>query len=300
MKGFDTARMSKGLTLSVVAHAGFLAWSIITLVAKPFDKMPEAAPVDIVSADEFSKMTKGQKDQKKPEPKPMVEKVAEPKPVEETTKKVTEKKEITPTATEPPPPAQEAKPEKKPEKVEPKPDQIAEALKKEEAKKPPEKKAEKPPAPPTQNPLTKPQPKFDVRRIAALLDKRDPQRQERTGVISNPNGGVGAPIGDSDTLSQSELDALRTRLSQCWNPPVGAIEAQRLFVVLRVVFNQDGTVAKPPELIEGTPSPIGPAMVESAKRAILQCQPFTMLRKETYSTWKDLELKFDPRDMFRG
>jgi colicin import membrane protein len=289
--------MSKGLTLSIVAHVGFLAWSIITLVARPFDKMPEMAPVDIVSVDEFSKMTKGQKDQKKPDPKPVVEKVAETKPVEEMTKKVSEKKEIAPTASEPPPPAPETKPEKKPEKAEQKPDPIAEALKKEETKKPEkEKKAE---AKPQTNPV-KPQPKFDVKRIAALLDKRDPQRQAVTGAVTSPTGGAGAPTGQSDTLSQSELDALRTRLSQCWNPPVGAIEAQRLFVVLRVQFKPDGTVSRQPELIEGTPSPIGPAMVESATRAILQCQPFTMLRKETYGTWKDLELKFDPRDMFRG
>jgi colicin import membrane protein len=291
--------MSKGLIISAVAHIAFLAWSIITLVARPFDKLPESAPVDIVSADEFSKMTKGTKDQKKPDPKPMVEKVAEPKPVEETAKKVTEKKEVQPTASEPPPPQAEAKPEKekKAEKPpEPKPDPIADALKKDEAKKPDKQKAE---AKPQTNPV-KPQPKFDVKRIAALLDKRDPQRQAMTGTVTSPNGGVGAPTGAAETLSQSELDALRARLSQCWNPPVGAIEAQRLFVVLRVVFKPDGTVAKPPEMVEATPSPIGPAMVESATRAILQCQPFTMLRKETYSTWKDLELKFDPRDMFRG
>jgi colicin import membrane protein len=289
--------MSKGLTLSIVAHAGFLAWSIITLVAKPFDKMPESSAVDIVSADEFSRMTKGQKDQKKPEPKPLVEKIADPKPADEPVKKVSEKKEITPTASEPPPPAPEVKPERKPEKAEQKPDPIAEALKKEEAKKPEkEKKAE---AKPQTNPI-KHAPKFDAKRIAALLDKRDPQRQERTGATLNPTGGLGAPTGQADTLSQSELDALRARLSQCWNPPVGAIEAHRLFVVLRVVFKPDGMVAKPPELVEGTPSSIGPAMVESATRAILQCQPFTMLRKETYDTWKDMELKFDPRDMFRG
>jgi colicin import membrane protein len=38
---------------------------------------------------------------------------------------------------------------------------------------------------------------------------------------------------------------------------------------------------------------------ESAKRAILQCQPYTMLRKETYNNWKDMELAFKPSDMFR-
>lgn len=294
--------MKAGLTISAVAHGAFLVWSVIVLVAKPFEnKVLEMSPVDIVSSSEFSKMTKGVKDAKKPDPKPLVEKVAEAKPVEDTTQKIDDKKkEVTPTASEPPPPQAEAKQEKKQDKkAEVKPDQIAEALKKEE-KKPPEKKVEvKPPQPnPTQN--TKPQPKFDATRIAALLNKKDPQRQTVTGTTLSPVAGQGAPTGRDATLSQSELEALRLRLSQCWNPPVGALDAQKLVAVLRIVFKKDGTVAKPPEMIEATPSPIGPALVESAKRAVLQCQPYTMLRPETYDTWKDMELVFDPRDMFRS
>ena len=39
---------------------------------------------------------------------------------------------------------------------------------------------------------------------------------------------------------------------------------------------------------------------ESAKRAILTCQPFTMLRAEHYQQWKDIEITFDPREMFGG
>ena len=35
-------------------------------------------------------------------------------------------------------------------------------------------------------------------------------------------------------------------------------------------------------------------------RAILTCQPFKMLRPANYELWKDIEITFDPRDMFRG
>ena len=297
--------MRTGLAISTIAHGGFIAWSVLVLVAKPFDRPPESFAVDTITADEFSKMTKGQKDAtKKSDPKRLAEKITDtPKPIEDITQKVSDKKEIQPTNSEPPPPQAEApkqeKPEKKVEKPpEPKIDPIAEALKKEEAKKP-EKKAEaKPPQPkPSQN--VKPQPKFDVNRIAALLDKRDPQRQATADVTENKDPNRGGN-GNAPTLSQSALDALSARLRQCWNPPVGAVEADRVFVVLRVQFNRDGTVARPMEMIEGTPSAVGPAMVESAKRAVLQCQPFTMLRQENYDAWKDIELKFDPRDMFRG
>ena len=34
-------------------------------------------------------------------------------------------------------------------------------------------------------------------------------------------------------------------------------------------------------------------MAESAKRAILTCQPFTMLRPDHYQQWKDIEITFD-------
>ena len=60
----------------------------------------------------------------------------------------------------------------------------------------------------------------------------------------------------------------------------------------------DGTIAREPALIEGTASQLGPALGESAKRALLQCQPYTMLRPDTYDTWKDMEIKFDPIEMF--
>ena len=106
--------------------------------------------------------------------------------------------------------------------------------------------------------------------------------------------------GQSAQLSQSELDALRQRLIECWNPPAGVVNATRLQVVLRVLFNQDGTVARPPDLVAATPSPLGPPMAESAKRAILRCQPFNMLKPEHYEQWKDIEITFDPRDMTRG
>jgi colicin import membrane protein len=55
-----------------------------------------------------------------------------------------------------------------------------------------------------------------------------------------------------------------------------------------------------PVLVEGSASPLGPALAESAKRALLLCQPFTMLKPEHYDQWKDLELKFDPHELLGG
>ena len=73
----------------------------------------------------------------------------------------------------------------------------------------------------------------------------------------------------------------------------------KIYVVLRVQFKPDGSMSREPVLVEGTASPLGPALAESAKRALLLCQPFTMLKPEHYDQWKDIEIKFDPRDIAR-
>ena len=123
---------------------------------KAFEMTPEDfVPVDVVSPDQLAKVMAGRKTGKKENPKPLVDKVAEAKPIEDAVGKVTEKAPVV-TDTSPPPqpkveekpvekkpdppkvaekPKEEPKPEKKPDP--PKVDPIAEAIKKEEKKPPP-------------------------------------------------------------------------------------------------------------------------------------------------------------------
>ena len=67
----------------------------------------------------------------------------------------------------------------------------------------------------------------------------------------------------------------------------------KLYVVLRVLFKPDGSLAHEPGVIEGSASSLGSALAESAKRALIQCQPFMMLTLEHYDLWKDIEIKFN-------
>jgi colicin import membrane protein len=296
--------MNLGLAISAVLHAALLLWGLASFSARPLEAAPkDALPVDIISEREFSQITKGVKNApKETPPSPLVEKVGDQKPVEDSSAKVSEKKEIKEAklAAEPPPPL--PRPEPKPTRAEPekkeppKPDPIAEALKKEEARKKAEEKAKAR----AERRKPKDKPKFDPNQIAALLDKREAQREAATGDTLSTNPGLGKSQGNAAVLSQSELDALRRRLAECWNPPVGAAEGGDLKVVMRVLLKHDGSIARQPALVAGTPSPYGPAMAESAKRAILTCQPFKMLRPENYEIWKDIEITFDPRDMFGG
>jgi len=283
--------MKKATAISTGLHAAVLLWATLSFSGKTFEVTPaESLPVDLVSEKDFSQMTKGVKDAPKVEmPKPLVEKKAEepPKPIEDSKAKVTEKKEVQ-TAKEMAPP---------PDPQPPKPDPIADKIKQPDEPKQQTKVDQ--PLPP-KKPPQKPQPKFDADKIAALLDKRDPQRNAATGLEPNAVASLGVANATAAQLSQSEIDALRARLRQCWNPPVGAADAAKSYVVFRVLFNRDGTILSNPVLVEAPPSQVGPVLAESAKRALLQCQPYTMLKPEHYDQWKDMQITFDPREMFGG
>src|SRR2546421_432065 len=180
-------------------------------------------------------------------PKPFVEKISDPKPTEDPNAKVATR-DVKAAAETPPAPAPKppAPAESKPE---PKRDLIAEAIKKDDAKKPEPKRAEpKVPTPPKKA-TTAPQPMFDPRQLQALLDKRDPQRLAATGDAIHTGVSLGAPSTIGAQLSQSELDALRARLGQLWNPPAGASNPDELVVLVRIQLGPDGKLTAPPMVL---------------------------------------------------
>jgi outer membrane biosynthesis protein TonB len=294
--------MRTAYTISAIGHAAVLLWSVWSLAARPLPvSSNEGLPIDLVTASEFSKITAGTKSAPKAEAaKPLVEKVAEAKPVEDPTAKVVEKKEV--KATREPPPAPETKPaESEPDKkqADKPPDPIADALAKEEAKKPEPKKADaKPPAPPKKP--APPAPKFDPKQVAALLDKRDSTRLAAAGETLNNTPSLGLSNGAAAQLSLSELDALRARLAQLWTVPAGAKDPQELVVLIRIKLKPDGTLAAAPIVLSSGKSALFIAARDSAVRALFRGQPYDMLKREHYEQWKDIEITFDPRDMIRG
>jgi colicin import membrane protein len=291
--------------LSIGVHLVVLAWGVITFAARPLAPNPaEAMPVDIISATDFSQLTAGARNAPKIDiTKPVAEKVAERKVAEDPTAKV-EKKEVKAATDQQPPPPPEPQPPAPAEKKqsEPKQDLIAEAIKKDQAKKPEPKKSEpkkaeaKAPTPPKKQDS----PKFDPRQVEALLNKRTPQRLAATADAVNSTATLGAPTAIGKQLSMSELDALRARLAQLWNPPAGASNPEELVVQIRIRLKPDGTLAAPPGVISYGQSARSVAARDSAVRAVMRGQPFDMLKPEHYEQWKDIEITFDPRDMIRG
>jgi hypothetical protein len=285
-----------GNVLFVIALGMSFGWT------KP---TPPSLTVDTITSEQFSELSQamaGNKNAPKGEtPKPQADKIEEPKVINEPVPKVVEKPEVKPIPKEAP--AEQTPPEPKPEQVvkeqikppQPKPDPIVEALKKEDAKKAAEAKAK---AKAATN--KKPQPAFNPDQIAALLDKRDPQRQAATSDTINQNPTLGTSTGSASTLSQSEVDALRARLAQLWNPPAGALNPQDLVVKVRIKLGRDGKLAGPPLVMTSGQGNIFEAARDGAVRALFQAQPYEMLRPDHYDLWKEMEITFDPREMIRG
>src|ERR1700761_8793521 len=163
-------KVDKTLVASLALHVLVIGWGLVSFSSKAFESVPEESlPVDIISADQLAHVTAGMKTGKKENPKPLVEKVAEAKPVDDAVGKVSDKPPVV-TDTAPPPtpkvedkpvekkpdikPVAEAKPKEEPKPVEKKPDPakvdpIAEAIKKDEKNPPPKPQAQAaPPQPP--------------------------------------------------------------------------------------------------------------------------------------------------------
>jgi len=265
-------------------HAAVLLWALISFSSRPLEATPvDSLPVDLISDKDFSELTKGVKEAPKAEkPKPLVQKIDEPKPVDEPAPKLTEKQEIKAT-------------QQKPQPAPAKPDPIADKIKKQDEK--PQQVAKNEPLPP-HRPPPKPQPKFDADKIAALLDQRAPQSHAATGKELEDKPGLGTAMGTAAQLSQSEIDALRQKLMALWNPPVGMQDAAQTQVTIRIRLKRDGTLAVGPQVLTSGNGTQFDAMRDSAVRAVFVGQPYTMLRPEHYDIWKEIDFTFDTQQMF--
>jgi outer membrane biosynthesis protein TonB len=294
-------KVDKTLVASVALHVLVLGWGLVSFSSKAFDLMPEeSVPVDVISSDQLAKVMAGMKTGQKA-PTPLVEKVAEAKPVEDAVGKITEKAPVV-TDTAPPPtpkveekpvekkpdppkPVAEAKPKEEPKPVEKKPDPkvdpIAEAIKKEEKKPKPPVQAAKPPEP------AKPKTEraFDQSKIAALLDKRDPSRQAVTGDTLNSNAALGLAKGKAADNSATWGALFQAQVERCWKKPYGGIEAQKSEAAFAIKLKRDGTLEGMP-VPEGAPAtPYLRVYQESALRAIIECQPYN-LPAAYFEEWK--------------
>jgi outer membrane biosynthesis protein TonB len=297
-------KVDKTLIASVALHVLVIGWGLVSFSSKAFESVPEESlPVDIISADQLAHVTAGMKTGKKENPKPLAEKVAEAKPVDDAVGKVSDKPPVV-TDTSPPPtpkvedkpvekkpdppkPVAEAKPKDEPKPVDKKPDPakvdpIAEAIKKDEKKPPPKQQVQ---ATPPQPPKPKAQRVYDQTKIAALLNERDPTRAAIGGAELNSNASLGLAHGKAADNSATWGSMFKEQVERCWKKPYGSIESQNPEAAFEIKLRRDGTLESAP-IPEGTPTtPYLRVYQESALRAIVECQPYN-LPAAFFDEWK--------------
>jgi colicin import membrane protein len=299
----------------VALHVLVIGWGLVSFSSKAFESMPEdSLPVDIISSDQLARVVAGMKAGKKENPRPLVEKIAEARPVDDAVGKITEKAPIVTDTTPPPQPKPVEKPvEKKPDppkpvvenkpKEEPKPiekkpdppkvDPIAEALKKEEKKPPPQAQAATPPPQPSKPKVER---TFDQTKIAALLDKRDPSRNAATGDTLNSNAALGLANGKAADNSATWGALFKEQVLRCWKKPYGGVEAQRVEAEFSIKLKKDGTLEAMPAAQTTPASPFQRVFQESGLRAIIECAPYR-LPPAFFEEWRYFNPVFDSRDL---
>ena len=151
--------------------------------------------------------------------------------------------------------------------------------------------------PPKPKPETQ---KSKTQDFAALLNKLTAAPKPAPNAKKGTQAITG--IGNANAMTADLADALKSQIYRCWNPPVGAPNANDLVVDFHLALNPDGTVSGRPQLSTGSAMAANGnaytrAAAEAAMRAIYQCQPYR-LPASRYGQWRDIDpLRFDPRDM---
>lgn len=127
---------------------------------------------------------------------------------------------------------------------------------------------------------------FDPANIPALLN-----------LPTAPDKGFDAEAMVAANLSDEDRLALKAQIKKCWKLPPGVSAAQTTRVVLRVNLRRDGSLAADPLLIEASASRDGPLLLQTAMRALKECQPYGFLPADKYREWRLLDLSFSARDM---
>ncbi len=274
----------KGVIYSATLHTLVFLFALFGLPAlfppKPLDE-PMAYTVEILPTAAVSNVRPSQEapakeedKQKKPEPKQ-----GPPKPEAEKAK--TEPKPAPPVKSEspPPPPKQE---EKKKEEEKKKPQEKPKEEKKKEKPKPDELDA-------ILKSLEQPKAEESAPQDTAKDEKASSKSKSRSTNF-NPNSPEALSIRDS----------ISNQVYKCWNVPAGALNADKLVILVRVQYGEDGaarTVELAPESKAKLSDPFYRAAADSAMRAVRQCSPLKDMPKDGYHIWQDVEINFNPKDM---
>jgi len=291
--------MNKGFFLSLILHIGIIYALIYGLpdIGRHIEDLELPISFDVIAAETLTPNPAPKRVELKDQSKPTLKPIPKPelKPQEKQEEIITElEKEKTPA------------PEFKPQIVEdaPSPEPVPPPL-------PDDKKITKVPDRTVPIPRSKPsvtrkqeqtEKKEEEHFTSILKDLKklktsQPKGQEELQDDPDEEGGVGK---QGEILTISEIDAVRSQLSKCWNVPAGARDAKDLKVKVHLWMNGDGSVSKA-KIIKDPflqTHPFYKVAADRALNAVLDknCNPLP-LPKEKYALWKEMIITFDPKEI---
>lgn len=321
--------MRAALAVSALLHIVVIGLAIFGLPqADPYATEPvEALPVELVTIAEVTDLTAGEVqatevleeaapetvvDEAPPEPearpgateKPAETTASDPEAIESTTESTAPE-----PAGEPDPPEPAEEPQPVEEAAAPAPEPTPEP-----PPEPPVEATPEPavtPAPVAESVVPRRKPKPPKRQRVARLERQSEdafdadrlsQLINRTAPTGGGEGAATASLGTQSgrpaaALTLSEMDALRAQMQRCWNPPIGLAGGEELVIAVQIRLTPDGGVESITEIGAVGVGPLYDVAADAARRAVIQCQPYK-LPPQKYEVWKDVQVTFDPRELF--
>ncbi|MGL4243338.1 MAG: cell envelope integrity protein TolA [Beijerinckiaceae bacterium] len=140
----------------------------------------------------------------------------------------------------------------------------------------------------------------EAARRALLASREAPQNSGNTGqqVSRAPNAGTQTATGQR--LNPSDrgqlVGMIADQIRRCWNVPVSGKPS--VLPQVRMILNEDGSLAAQPVLINASGDPLFRAVADSGMRAIRQCSPFRIPARfqPMYGDWKSTIVQLNPDD----
>jgi hypothetical protein len=287
--------MRTGTAISVAAHVAALTACLVLAGVRPFDPMTaEAITVDIVTPDQVPPLPK------EPDPTYDFPTLSEKEPQEQSKAQQEPSPEKTPEPSQsaskpapPPAPAEKSKADAKHAALQQKPVEPPKPIEQQQQARPQPQPQEQPAASPEEQQQEQP-----------VVPTAQPDITSKFGMMFTlPDGGASGDFDAKATANANikveDAAALRAHLKTCSILPKSVSPSDNVRIVLRVAFLPDGRLGKEPLLIEASASEKGPALMQSAKKALANCQPYAMLPADRYNEWRMLDLAFTPKD-FKG
>ncbi len=299
--------MRLSAVFSALFHVAILVAAMTTL-ANPnrFDvETPVNIPVELLTIDEFTNISAAITEEdviEEPVEEEVVEEAPPPEPEPVRTASLPEPEPVLPEIEPEFSPFEEPEPEPVVAEPEPEPASVPDLA---------EARPRMRPEPPRRD-------EFDFGEAAALIDLTPQEEPEPEFDLEGFEIGAAQPevadearsrVGVGTGLTMSETDALRAQITQCWNVPAGAMDAENLIIELRLFLNPDGTVQRVERLnlLRYGSDGFYRAAVDSAVRAVERCETGTNfdgsfrrgynLPLDRYEEWRSIRLTFDPSDM---